>query len=133
MPEPEIMSTPPKKKKITLTGIVLYAVALFMIFRVPWNDINSFHFLLIFLFLLCLMLRFSNMRRAKMREFAMKRKLAEEARAERAAQEALLAKEAEEAANAAESADTSAEIEAVSTPTEALEAPAEVTKTEGTV
>lgn len=79
LPEQFTMTNRPKRKKLSPTDLILYALAVFMLFRIPWNNINSFHFLILFMFLLCMMLRFSNLRRAKIREFALKRKQEEEA------------------------------------------------------
>lgn len=92
MPKNAVMSNTPQKKrrKLTLTDIILYALAVFMLFRVPWNNMNSFHYMLFFLFILCLMLRFSNMRKAAIKEIALQRKREAEEAAAKAQQEALL-------------------------------------------
>ncbi|WP_394267289.1 hypothetical protein [Anaerotignum sp.] len=67
------------KRKIKLSDIFLLLVAVFLIYMTPWGETNSFHRLLIFLFFLCFLLRFSNARKQKMREFAMKKKMEEQA------------------------------------------------------
>ena len=114
------MSNIPQKnrKNFPLTTLILYAVAIYMIYRIPWSDMNSFHFLILFMFILCLMLKFSNARKAKIREFAMRRKQAEE-EAARAQQAALLAEDAQE---------TSAESPEINEPTDAPVEAAEISK-----
>ena len=121
------MSNIPQKnrKKFPLTTLILYAIAIYMIYRVPWSNMNSFHFLILFMFILCLMLKFSNARKAKIREFAMRRKQAEEEAAARAQQAALLAEDAQEtpaeiaeAVEISEPADAPAEAAEISEPEE---------------
>ena len=115
------MSNIPQKnrKKFPITTLILYAVAIYMIYRIPWSNMNSFHFLILFMFLLCLMLKFSNARKAKIREFAMRRKQAEEEEAARAQQAALLAKNAQE--TPAEIAETTENSEPADVPAETAE------------
>lgn len=123
------MSNTPQKKKrtLTLTDLILYALAVFMLFRVPWNNMNSFHYMLFFLFILCLMLRFSNMRKAAMREIALQRKKEAEEAAAKAQQTALLTDDVQE--TSAEAPTEAVEIaEPTDTPTDAPAEAVEITE-----
>ena len=62
----------------------------------PWGNTNSYHRLMLFLYFLCVLLRFSNIRKQKMREFEHKRKMEERAAMQQAT-EALPADTAEAA------------------------------------
>ena len=59
----------PPRKKIKPTDLILFAVAIFLLFMTPWGNTNSYHRLMLFLYFLCVLLRFSNIRKQKMREF----------------------------------------------------------------
>lgn len=72
----------PGRKKIPPKDLIIIALGVFIVFRIPWNNMNSFHYLLLFLFILCMMLRWSNMRK----EAERKRILAEQAAAKAASQ-----------------------------------------------
>lgn len=74
----------PAGKKPTPTDIILILLGILILFRTPWNDMNSFHYLLFFLYALCMILRISNMRKDRMRQMAIARR---EAMAKAAAQE----------------------------------------------
>lgn len=93
----------PQRRKIPPRDLIIIAVGVFIIFLIPWNNMNSFHYLLLFLFVLCIMLRWSNMRKEHERQ---------EAEARRKAAQAALQPAPTEPAEAAE------------TPAEAPEAPA---------
>ena len=69
----------PPRKKIKPTDLILFAVAIFLLFMTPWGNTNSYHRLMLFLYFLCVLLRFSNIRKQKMREFEHKRKMEERA------------------------------------------------------
>lgn len=86
----------PPRKKIKPTDLILFAVAIFLLFMTPWGNTNSYHRLMLFLYFLCVLLRFSNIRKQKMREFEHKRKMEERA-AMKQATEALPADTAEAA------------------------------------
>lgn len=77
----------PPRKNIKLADLVLFAVAIFLIFKTPWGNTNSYHHLMLFLYVLCVLLRFSNIRKQKMREFEHKRKMEERAALQRAAEQ----------------------------------------------
>lgn len=84
----------PPRKKIKPTDLILFAVAIFLLFMTPWGNTNSYHRLMLFLYFLCVLLRFSNIRKQKMREFEHKRKMEERAAMQQAT-EALPADTAE--------------------------------------
>ena len=86
----------PPRKKIKPTDLILFAVAIFLLFMTPWGNTNSYHRLMLFLYFLCVLLRFSNIRKQKMREFEHKRKMEERAAMQQAT-EALPADTAEAA------------------------------------
>lgn len=73
----------PQRKQIPRIDLIIIALGVLVIFRVEWGNMNSFHYLILFLFVLCLMLRWANMRKAE----EMRRKKAEYM-AQKAAQEA---------------------------------------------
>ncbi len=75
----------PPRKKIKLADLVLFAVAIFLIFMTPWGNTNSYHHLMLFLYVLCVLLRFSNLRKQKIRELERKRKMEERAAMQQAA------------------------------------------------
>lgn len=77
----------PPRKNIKLADLVLFAVAIFLIFMTPWGNTNSYHHLMLFLYVLCVLLRFSNIRKQKMREFEHKRKMEERAAMQQAAEQ----------------------------------------------
>lgn len=83
----------PPRKNIKLADLVLFAVAIFLIFMTPWGNTNSYHHLMLFLYVLCVLLRFSNLRKQKIRELERKRKMEERAAMQKAT-EALPADEA---------------------------------------
>lgn len=78
--ENNMQNRPPKRKKLPITDLILIALAVLVIFRIDWGNMNSFHYLILFLLLLCFMLRWSNMRKEAQRKEAMARRKAEEAR-----------------------------------------------------
>lgn len=69
--------------------LILIALAILVMFRVDWSNMNSFHYLILFLLILCFMLRWSNMRKEAQRQELLKRKAEYEAAmaAKQAAQE----------------------------------------------
>lgn len=69
----------PKRRKATPTDILLFFLGIMILFRTPWSDMNSFHRLLLFLFAFCILLRFSNLRKEKLREMEIARRKAEKA------------------------------------------------------
>lgn len=77
----------PPRKNIKLADLVLFAVAIFLIFMTPWGNTNSYHRLMLFLYVVCVLLRFSNIRKQKMREFEHKRKMEERAAMQKAAEQ----------------------------------------------
>lgn len=77
----------PPRKNIKLADLVLFAVAIFLIVMTPWGNTNSYHRLMLFLYVVCVLLRFSNIRKQKMREFEHKRKMEERAAMQQAAEQ----------------------------------------------
>ena len=77
----------PPRKNIKLADLILFAVAIFLIFMTPWGNTNSYHRLMLFLYVVCVLLRFSNIRKQKMREFEHKRKMEERAAMQKAAEQ----------------------------------------------
>lgn len=66
-----------QRKKIPPKDILLIALAVLVMFRIDWANMNSFHYLILFLLLLCFMLRWSNMRKENQRKQAMLQRQAE--------------------------------------------------------
>lgn len=115
--ENQTQNQPPQRRKIPLSDLILIALAVLVMFRVDWGNMNSFHYLILFLLVLCFMLRWSNMRKAAQRKEALERRRAAEAAAQ-AEQNAL----PEGAATAEAPAEVAATEDAVSAPsTEAEE------------
>lgn len=75
------------KRNIKLADLVLFAVAIFLIFMTPWGNTNSYHHLMLFLYVLCVLLRISNIRKQKIREFEHKRRMEERAALQNAAEQ----------------------------------------------
>lgn len=69
--------TPPKRR-LNLTDIVLFLAALFLLFNTPWGNTNSFHHLMFFLYVLCVMLRLSNIRKQGKRQLEQAKKQAQQ-------------------------------------------------------
>lgn len=67
----------PARKKATPTDIILILLGIMILFRTPWNDMNSFHYLLFFLYALCIILRISNLRKERMQQMAAAQRKAE--------------------------------------------------------
>ena len=80
--ENQTQNQPPQRKKIPLSDLILIALAVLVMFRVDWGNMNSFHYLILFLLVLCFMLRWSNMRKAAQRKEALERRRAAEAAAQ---------------------------------------------------
>lgn len=59
--------------------MLLIALAVLVIVRVDWRHMNSFHYLILFLLVLCFMLRWSNMRKDARRQELLKKKAEYEA------------------------------------------------------
>ena len=53
--------------------MLIVALAILVITRIDWGNLNSFHFLILFLMFLMLMLRWGNMRKEAVRKQAMER------------------------------------------------------------
>ncbi len=53
----------PDKKKLSTADIVLIGVGLYVLIRTPWGNMNSFHYLLFFLYVFCMMMRLTNIRK----------------------------------------------------------------------
>ena len=72
--------TPPRRKQMAPRDMLLIALAVLVIVRVDWRHMNSFHYLILFLLVLCFMLRWSNMRKDARRQELLKKKAEYEAR-----------------------------------------------------
>lgn len=53
----------PDKKKLSTADIILIGVGLYVLIRTPWGNMNSFHYLLFFLYIFCMMMRLTNIRK----------------------------------------------------------------------
>lgn len=71
--------TPPKRKPMAPRDMLLIALAVLVLVRVDWRNMNSFHYLILFLLVLCFMLRWSNMRKDAKRQELLKKKAEYEA------------------------------------------------------
>lgn len=71
--------TPPRRKQMAPRDMLLIALAVLVIVRVDWRHMNSFHYLILFLLVLCFMLRWSNMRKDARRQELLKKKAEYEA------------------------------------------------------
>ena len=108
----------PKRSPMALRDLILIALAILVMTRIDWANMNSFHYLILFLLVLCFMLRWSNMRKDAMRKQKMEEyRAAMEAKqaAENAAQDAA-ASEDTEAAEPISAADMT--VDGVPVPTE---------------
>ena len=63
----------PPKKQLAPRDMMVIAVAILVITRIDFANINSFHVLILFLLFLMLMLRWANMRKEAVRKQAMER------------------------------------------------------------
>lgn len=66
--------TPPKRKQMAPRDMLLIALAVLVLTRIDWRNMNSFHYLILFLLVLCFMLRWSNMRKDAKRQEMLKKK-----------------------------------------------------------
>ena len=108
----------PKRSPMALRDLILIALAILVMTRIDWANMNSFHYLILFLLVLCFMLRWTNMRKDAMRKQKMEEyRAAMEAKqaAENAAQDAA-ASEAAETAEPISAADMT--VDGVPIPTE---------------
>lgn len=71
--ENQTPNTPPKRKRIPPRDLILIALAVLVMFRVDWSNMNSFHYLILFMLVLCFMLRWSNMRKEAIKKQDMER------------------------------------------------------------
>lgn len=69
----------PRRKKTSPTDIIMMVLGIMILFRTPWNNMNSFHYLLFFLYALCIMLRITNLRKERMNQMEAERRKAEAA------------------------------------------------------
>lgn len=63
----------PQRKQMAPRDMLIVALAILVITRIDWGNLNSFHFLILFLMFLMLMLRWGNMRKEAVRKQAMER------------------------------------------------------------
>ncbi|MDD4842804.1 MAG: hypothetical protein PHU31_00515 [Anaerotignum sp.] len=70
------------KRKFAATDIILMFLGIFILIKSPWSNMNSFYYLLFFLYIFCIMMRITNVRKqnAKKEELQQK-KLADELKA----------------------------------------------------
>ena len=71
--------TPPRRKQMAPRDMLLIALAVLVLVRIDWRHMNSFHYLILFLLVLCFMLRWSNMRKDARRQELLKKKAEYEA------------------------------------------------------
>lgn len=69
----------PARRKPSTTDIILMLLGVLILIRTPWSNMNSFHYLLFFLYALCLMLRIGNLRKERIYQMAMEKRKAEDA------------------------------------------------------
>lgn len=69
----------PRRKQMAPRDMLLIALAVLVLVRVDWRHMNSFHYLILFLLVLCFMLRWSNMRKDARRQELLKKKAEYEA------------------------------------------------------
>lgn len=79
--------TPPRRKQMAPRDMLLIALAVLVLVRVDWRHMNSFHYLILFLLVLCFMLRWSNMRKDARRQELLKKKAEYEAAQQQAAED----------------------------------------------
>ncbi len=65
-------------KKRNLTDFLLFAIAILLLFIIPWSNMNSFHYLLLFLYVFCCLMRITNIRKMRMRQMAQQQKHTEQ-------------------------------------------------------
>ena len=63
----------PPRKQLAPRDMMIVAIAILVITRIDFANINSFHILILFLMFLMLMLRWANMRKEAVRKNAMER------------------------------------------------------------
>lgn len=63
----------PKRKQMAPRDMTIIALAVLVLTRINWTQMNSFHVLILFLLFLMLMLRWGNMRKEAVRKQAMER------------------------------------------------------------
>ena len=79
--------TPPRRKQMAPRDMLLIALAVLVLVRVDWRHMNSFHYLILFLLVLCFMLRWSNMRKDARRQELLKKKAEYEATQQQSAED----------------------------------------------
>lgn len=67
----------PNKKKFAVTDIILMCLGPFILIRTPWSNMNSFYYLLFFLYIFCIMMRLTNIRKQHAKKMEMEQKKAE--------------------------------------------------------
>lgn len=113
-----MQNRPPQRKKVPPKDLLLIALAILVIFRVDWGNMNSFHYLILFLLILCFMLRWSNMRKDAQRKEMMQRQNPNQEPARLTGEAAVYAE------------DASSDNEAVPAENPAVEAPVETEPSE---
>ena len=63
----------PNRKQLAPRDMIIVALAVLVLTRINWTNMNSFHVLILFLLFLMLMLRWANMRKEALRKQAMER------------------------------------------------------------
>lgn len=63
----------PRRKQLAPRDLLIVAIAILVLTRINWTQMNSFHVLILFLLFLMLMLRWANMRKEAIRKQAMDR------------------------------------------------------------
>ena len=109
----------PQRPKASRIDLIIMALGILVIWRVDWGNMNSFHYLIMFMFFLCLMLRWGNIRKAEAKKQKQKDYAAQKA-AQKAAYEAAVAL-AESRKAAKEAAAEATETPAAETPSSPAE------------
>lgn len=66
---------PMPQKKNKVMDLILFAVAVYLLFTVHWGHTTSFDHLMLFLYALCVLLRISNIRKSGIREMERRKRM----------------------------------------------------------
>lgn len=66
---------PMPQKKNKVMDLILFAVAIYLLFTVNWGHTTAFDHLMLFLYVLCVLLRISNIRKSGIREMERRKRM----------------------------------------------------------
>lgn len=66
---------PMPQKKNKVMDLILFAVAVYLLFTVNWGHTTAFDHLMLFLYVLCVLLRISNIRKSGIREMERRKRM----------------------------------------------------------